>query len=124
MLKKLQIQNGGGIEYKKSLWIEEDFFSKDVFQNIKDYCSKLDLKKDPRSDNRLSLCLNPNTHEYLYNLIYDDSKFIKFIESIKDKNLKLNQDQLTLSNTENIPKDQKECNGTKTLLYFIQMHLK
>jgi hypothetical protein len=85
--KKLQIQNGGGLKYDNSLWIEEDFFSKKEFEEIKEYCTKLELKKDPRSYNRLSLCLNPEQHKFLYDMIYKNKKFIQFIDSIKDEDV-------------------------------------
>lgn len=80
-------QKGGGIKYDNSLWIEEDFFSKKDFEDIKTYCAKLDLKKDPRSDNRLSICLNQKNHQYLYDLIYKNNKFINFIKTIKSDNV-------------------------------------
>ena len=85
--RKLQDQKGAGLKYDDSLWIEENFFSKKEFEEIKDYCNKLELKKDPRSDNRLSLCLNPKQHKYLYDAIYKNKKFIQFVDSIKDDDM-------------------------------------
>ena len=87
--KKLQIQNGGGLKYDNSLWIEENFFSEKEFEEIKEYCNNLELKEDPRSNNRLSLCLNPKQHKYLYDTIYKNKKFIKFINSIKDNDMEI-----------------------------------
>lgn len=78
---KLNIQTGGN---QDSIWVKEDFLKKKDFDLILDYCSQLKLKKDSRSNNRLTLCLNPNSHKELYDLIYQNENFINFIKKIKD----------------------------------------
>lgn len=67
------------------IWIINDFFSQNEFESIQNYCSKLKLKDDPRDDNRLSLCLDSNVHNQLYQQIYKNKKFIGLINKIKHK---------------------------------------
>ena len=82
-LKKINQQGGN----RDSLWVREHFFSKKEFDHIVKYCLKLKLKDDPRSQDRNSLCLNPNKHKIIYDYIYQNKKFRQLIESIKDDNL-------------------------------------
>jgi hypothetical protein len=84
-LKNRINQHGGNYD---SLWIRENFFSKKEFEDIVKYCHPLKLKNDPRSSNRNSLCLNPNKHKTIYDYIYQNKKFRKLIDSIKNDNLK------------------------------------
>lgn len=79
-------QKGGNYTNNDSLWIEENFFSKKEFSDILKYCSILNLKNDIRSNNRLTLCLNPNVHKNLYKMIYKNRKLVKFINKIKNSN--------------------------------------
>ena len=72
--------------YSKSIWIIHDFFPKKDFNNIQNYCSKLNLKNDQRNKNRLSLCLDFNIHKHLYNKIYKNKTFQQFIHKIKNNN--------------------------------------
>lgn len=69
-----------------NIWIINDFFSRNEFEAIQNYCSKLKLKDDPRDDNRLSLCLDSNVHNKLYQQIYKNKKFIEIINKIKNEN--------------------------------------
>lgn len=75
-------------EYNNSLWIYNNFYSQHDFNKIQKYCAKLNLKTDKRNNQRLSLCLNQHKHTKLYKLIYN-TKFINFINSIKDNNVYL-----------------------------------
>tara|TARA_B100000524_G_C23652141_1_gene370497 strand:- start:606 stop:1244 length:639 start_codon:yes stop_codon:yes gene_type:complete len=79
-------QKGGNYTNNNSLWIEENFFSEKEFNDILKYCSNLNFKEDIRSNNRLTLCLNPNVHKSLYKMIYSNNKLIKFINKIKNSN--------------------------------------
>ena len=78
--------------YKNQLWIYDNFFSKDVFSEIKNYFKKLNFKNDNRVNSRKTICLPFHNHKKLYNLIYKDSKFKKIISKIyngKYKNYKI-----------------------------------
>ena len=77
----LKEQIGGN---QQALWIEHNFFSDTEFTNILNYCNQLSLKNDPRSLERVALCLNPSTHKKIYDYIYKNTKFINYINSIKD----------------------------------------
>lgn len=70
----------------KNLWIIDNFFSKDKFQYIKDYFSKLEVKDDPRSNDRKTLCINPVEHEIIYDYIYKNENFLNFVHKIKNPN--------------------------------------
>lgn len=70
----------------KNLWILDDFFSKEEFKYITNYFSKLNLKEDPRSSNRKTLCINPKKHQIIYDFIYKNKKFLKLINHIKNPN--------------------------------------
>jgi len=71
--------------FGKSIWIEENFFSKNNFEEILNYTSKLEVKDDPRSSNRFSLCLENKAHQKFYDMIYKNDKFISLIQNIKSK---------------------------------------
>jgi hypothetical protein len=72
---------------KQNLWIEQNFFSDTEFTNILNYCNQLSLKNDPRSLERVTLCLNPSVHKNIYDYIYKNTKFINYINSIKDTDI-------------------------------------
>lgn len=70
----------------KNLWIIDNFFSKDEFQYIKDYFSKLEPRYDPRSNDRKTLCISPREHQVIYDYIYKNQKLLKLIKTIKNPN--------------------------------------
>ncbi len=74
----------GGSKYN-SIWIEENFFSKNNFDYIINQLKDVELKDDSRSYNRKTICLNNDKYKNIYNKIYNDNKFLAFINSIKDK---------------------------------------
>ncbi len=77
----LKEQIGGN---KQTLWIENNFFSNTEFTDILKYCNQLPLKNDPRSSERVVLCLNPSIHKIIYDYIYKNTRFINYVNSIKD----------------------------------------
>ena len=70
----------------KSIYIIHNFFSKEDFNKIQNYCSTLNLKNDSRNKNRLTLCLDFKKHNNLYKKIYKNNTLLNFINKIKDKN--------------------------------------
>lgn len=82
-----KIQNGGNIS--NSLWIKEDFFSQNEFEDILNDLNELKPKEDKRSSNRCSLCINKEKYKNIYDKIYKNEKFISFMNSIKDDNVRL-----------------------------------
>jgi hypothetical protein len=88
LLKNLESNQVGGA---KSLWIEENFFSKKDFNDILNYCSNCSLKNDDRSQNRYTLCLSPVKHSFIYDKIYKNQNFINFINSIKDDGVRIKE---------------------------------
>jgi len=76
--------SGGEI---KNLWIFENFFNQNDFNNIKNFTDKFSLYNDPRSKERLSSCVDINKYKQFYDLIYKNKKFIKTIKDIKNKDL-------------------------------------
>jgi|SaaInlStandDraft_5_1057022.scaffolds.fasta_scaffold02015_13 hypothetical protein len=87
-LKKLKrLQKGGS---RNDIWIEDNFFEDNKFNKISEYCKPLlsNLQYDERVKDRKTLCLHPEKHKEIYDLIYDDPQFNKYIQSISDKNYK------------------------------------
>lgn len=74
------------VQNRSNIWIINNFFSQNEFASIQNYCSKLNLKNDPRDDYRSSLCLDLNVHNQLYQQIYKNKKFIELINKIKNEN--------------------------------------
>ena len=88
-LKKSNGMTGGN--YRHDIWIENNFFEDNKFSKISNYCKKLlnDLKEDERTDDRKTLCLHPEKHKEVYDLIYDDPKFNEYIKSISTRKYRL-----------------------------------
>jgi hypothetical protein len=85
----LENQNGANLNYKNKLWKYSNFFSKNDFDKIKSYCKNLKVKDDKRNSYRKTICLNKSSHHNLYNLIYNNEKFMNLIKKIsKDKKIK------------------------------------
>lgn len=85
----LQNQNGSNLIYKNKLFKYSNFFRKNDFDKIKSYCQNLKLKYNKRNSLRKTICLNISSHHNLYNLIYNNEKFINLIKKIsKDKKIK------------------------------------
>lgn len=81
----------GGSTNRNDIWIEDNFFENNKFNTINAYCKNLlnELKSDDRIPDRKTLCLHPEKHKIIYDLIYDDPKFNKYIKSISDKKYKV-----------------------------------
>lgn len=71
----------------KNIWIFENFFDDTDFNNIKKFTNKFSLYNDPRSNERLSSCVDFTKYKNFYDLIYNNKKFIKTIKNIKNKDL-------------------------------------
>lgn len=87
-LKKLKNSQTGGA--RSDIWIEDNFFDNQKFNKINNYCKQLlnNLQDDERTKDRKTLCLHPQKHKEIYDLIYDDPKFNEYIQKISDKNYK------------------------------------
>lgn len=73
------------------IWIFNNFFEEQEFQNILDYIPRFTLAQDSRSKNRLSSCINIRNHIEFYDMIYKNEKLINIINSIKDSDLTLKE---------------------------------
>ena len=88
-LKKYKEMKGGNL--RNDIWIEDNFFEEEKFTKINDYCKSLlnDLQEDERTSDRRTLCLHPEKHKEVYDMIYDDQKFNEYIKSISSKKYRI-----------------------------------
>ena len=91
MIKRYTInysQKGGN---SNNIWIYENFFSEKDFELITQYTKKFQLFNDPRSNNRLSTCIDFKKYKEFYNMIYKNKKFIDLIKKIKNSSLQMKE---------------------------------
>ena len=91
--KYINLKNtkGGNINeysYNNNLWIYNNFFSQVDFNKIKKLCKDLKCKDDKRTNSRKTLCLKYSEHKKLYELIYNNKKFINAIKKISKQKYK------------------------------------
>ena len=73
------------------LWIFENFFTENEFNNIKKFTNKFNLYNDPRSKDRLSTCVDINKYKKFYDIIYKNKKFINTVKNIKNNDYKIKE---------------------------------
>ena len=74
----------------KNIWVMDNFFENQKFDTILNYSKNLlsELKSDNRVNSRQTLCLHPEKHKIIYDLIYDDIKFKNYIGMISNEKFK------------------------------------
>jgi len=72
-----------------SLYIYNNFFSINEFNEIKSICDNLKFKNDSRQSSRKTLCISPKKYKRLYEIIYTNEKLIDTIKNINSSKFKI-----------------------------------